>query len=295
MLALDGNCKIMLFTLIQYSDYAAGDDCWFFAPNTMLQTQAGMSKNLVTATLDTLYQAGIIDIECIGVGVGHKSNKIRLKTSSFDKYDNYKVDEILSNPELQIHTVNYKNNYSPSYIQVGKKVCKKVNTIIDNISNIDNINNIDNKNISNNILSIDIPIKERENPREKEIQTPGTGMCNAPDYLKKFYVHPDVLYNELDLPKEEFSLQTQYNDVILKYSDFKKMGVDEDKYQPETITWEENHDYSDMIKYISNWDTNGRAELAEEVQGLKPNIKKEIVIYLMNFKALNAERLSVSA
>ena len=111
MLALDGNCKVMLFTLLQYSDYTAGEDGWFYAPNSTLQNQAGLSKNLVIATLDTLYRAGIIDVECVGVGTARKSNRIKVNTSSFDKYDEYKVEDILGNPELQIRTVDYKNNY----------------------------------------------------------------------------------------------------------------------------------------------------------------------------------------
>lgn len=276
MLALDGNCKVMLFTLVQYSDFTAGEDGWFYAPNATLQTQAGLSKNLVIATLDTLYQAGVIDIECIGVGTGRKSNRIKVNTTAFDKYDEYKVEDILGNPELQIRTVQYKNNYSPSYLQGGKKECKKVNTIIDNIDNIDNKEiKEDNKSVLYNI-----GIEERENLREKE--KPSQVVVES----GKTEVKRDLMKLEdaYQLPDMEKRLELQYQYVLkdLPALQRKRYDFSENCYLQETIDWvEATEDYPVLTNCMLRWYDGGRKKLSEMVQGLDPKVTKDVMVYLV--------------
>ena len=263
MLALDGNCKVMLFTLIQFSDYASGEDGWFYAPNTTLQTQAGLSKNLVIATLDTLYRAGIIDIKCIGVGTGHRSNRIKVNTSSFDKYDEYKVEDILGNPELQIRTVDYKNNYSPSYLQESKKVCKevckKVNTIIDNIENIDNIK-LDNSVLNNK------PIEEKEMKQPTQELVQGGSPSN---HLNDFTVE-DI--NQL--PYMERVLEKKYQRILKNIPGVENthpgayIGDGLPNYTREVSDFIQHHDTTAMTNLFVEWYDGGREKIAELVQGL---------------------------
>lgn len=294
MLALDGNCKVMLFTLLQYSDYTAGEDGWFYAPNSTLQNQAGLSKNLVIATLDTLYRAGIIDVECVGVGTARKSNRIKVNTSSFDKYDEYKVENILGNPELQIRTVDYKNNYSPSYLQESKKVCKevckKVNTIIDNIENIDNID----KDIT--VLE-NIPIKEKETYKEKEMEKPTQELDRGGSPSSRLSVFEDNIDKTYQLPEMEKRLELQYMDILKHLPVYEKMhpgtGEVEDSvahYTSETCDFFEPLNGETMSYMMLRWFDGGREKMAELVQGRDPKNTKEILTYMVLYCKTSDER-----
>lgn len=150
---LDANCHKMLTVLIGLSSLLAKDDGWFFRSNKDLQLDTRFSQNLVIATLDTLYQADIIDIDCVGKGRGHRSNRLHINYDAFLKYENYSFNEIRNNPDLWIETVPYKNHYSPSYCKetgkekgntIGKGIGKKVttNTHTTDISNTKEENNI---------------------------------------------------------------------------------------------------------------------------------------------------------
>lgn len=153
---LDANCHKMLSTLLGLHSICADKEGWFYRSNKDLQLDTRFSQNLVIATLDTLYQAGIIDVDCIGKGRGHRSNRIYVNFESFKVYQQYSFNEIRNNPDLWIETVPYKNHYSPSYCKeigkeignaLGKRIGKKVTTntnTTDTIYTIDNINTIDN-------------------------------------------------------------------------------------------------------------------------------------------------------
>lgn len=179
---LDANCGKMLTTLIGLSTIMSKEDGWFYRSNKELQLDTRFSQNLVIATLDTLYQAGIINVDCIGKSRGHRSNRIHINYDSFGVYQQYSFNEIRNNPDLWIETVSYKNHYSPSYCKeigkeigntLGKRIGKKVTTNTDttdtsnsidiintkenNITNIENKSNIDNlHNTKEDNLSKDI-------------------------------------------------------------------------------------------------------------------------------------------
>lgn len=168
---LDANCHKMLTVLIGLSSLLAKDDGWFFRSNKDLQLDTRFSQNLVIATLDTLYQADIIDIDCVGKGRGHRSNRLHINYDAFLKYENYSFNEIRNNPDLWIETVPYKNHYSPSYCKetgkekgntIGKGIGKKVTTntdTTDTSNTTDTINTIEN-NIDNNIENMKINLIE---------------------------------------------------------------------------------------------------------------------------------------
>lgn len=179
---LDANCGKMLTTLLGLSSLMKKEDGWFYRSNKDLQLDTRFSQNLVIATLDTLYQAGIIDVDCIGKGKGHRSNRIHINFESFKVYQQYSFNDIRNNPDLWIETVSYKNHYSPSYCKeegkeignsLGNRIGKKVTTNTDttDLSNTTNtiditntIEDIDNKNITNEedylIDFLDNPIKD---------------------------------------------------------------------------------------------------------------------------------------
>lgn len=287
VLAMDANCTRMFFTLLQYSDYTSSSDGWFSAPNSILQTQAGMSKNLVIVTLDTLYQAGVIDIECDGVG-SRKTNRIKILEEKMEEYDGYTVDEIITTPGLGINTLPYQNNYKASYSQgkkeckkYCKKLCKKMNTIIDNIDNIKNIDNIDNtidisnKNINKEkSLVLDITTKEERNPKKEESPVAG---------------------------EEEFESREEIIDKYYKYI-VKTLPVlekdrctgltDEDNFSPDTLTWAEEQDFGFIYNLFRNWESGGREKFTEIVQGCSttPAIFDIIFYSLHTIKCMNTAR-----
>ena len=170
--SLDANCNKMLTTLIGLSSLMSKEDGWFYRSNKELQLDTRFSQNLVIATLDTLYQAGIINVDCIGKGRGHRSNRIHINYDSFGIYQQYSFNEIRNNPDLWIETVPYKNHYSPSYCKdngkeigntLGKRIGKKVTT---NTDTTDTSNTSDTKeyNIINNKEEdmIVIPVEDKD-------------------------------------------------------------------------------------------------------------------------------------
>ena len=133
---LDANCHKMLTVLIGLDSILSKEDGWFYRSNKDLQLDTRFSQNLVIATLDTLYQAGLLNIDCVGKGRGHRTNRIHINFEGFKRYERYSFNDIRNNPDLWIETVPYKNHYSPSYCkEIGKEkgntIGKKVTTITD--------------------------------------------------------------------------------------------------------------------------------------------------------------------
>lgn len=199
MILLDNNCKCMLFTLIQLSTVYAEADGYFYRSNELLQLQSGLSKNLVLATIDTLYREGLIDVISVGMGKGKFTNHIKVNFENFKKYESISFEAILNDPTIRIKTVDYKNHFTPSYLKgkeegntLGKRRCKKVNTNIDNIYNIKNKDICKKEyNIKNNIEDI---IKE-----------------NAEEYINASTAFDGVeanVKNEIQIDVEEIKSQT---------------------------------------------------------------------------------------
>lgn len=169
-LLLDNNCRSMLFTLIQLSSHYAESDGYFFRSNTDLQSESNLSKNLVIVAIDTLYNNGIIDVNCVGKSKGKIANYYKVNFDKLREYEKFSIDET-KNPKNKIETLKYKNSdYSPSYLKTAKSEHKEqvaIDTAIDtamitaidtaksehNIDSIDNIENKDNiYNKENNII-----------------------------------------------------------------------------------------------------------------------------------------------
>lgn len=183
-LLLDNNCRSMLFTLIQLSTMYSNSDRYFYRSNEDLQSQSNLSKNLVIATIDTLYINKIVDVKTVGKSKGKYTNEYKLNFDKIKEYDKLSIEDT-KNPSNKIAIVDYKNNYQPQYIKdylieneednneckeprkrtrkearketrkrVRKEPRKKVNTNIYNIDNIESLENKDNiYNIKDNIYS----------------------------------------------------------------------------------------------------------------------------------------------
>lgn len=119
MYCLDKNLKAMLFALVDLADYFNSNR--FYRSNEDLQKDTDLSKNLVIVTLDTLYQAGLVDVDCIGKGVGRQTNIITLNTNKFKEWETYTFDEVRKLPERKINTIKYKGSgYRASYLDKNK-------------------------------------------------------------------------------------------------------------------------------------------------------------------------------
>lgn len=232
---LDANCGKMLTTLIGLSSLMSKEDGWFYRSNKELQLDTRFSQNLVIATLDTLYQAGIINVDCIGKGRGHRSNRIHINYDSFGVYQQYSFNEIRNNPDLWIETVPYKNHYSPSYCKdngkeigntLGKRIGKKVTT---NTDTTDTSNTSDTKeyNIINNKEDmIVIPVEDRDtfyndNERNVVMVIEDKKKCTD-EQLKNIYLntfgelmnsYPNINYSLLKIYKDD-SFYECYADIV---------------------------------------------------------------------------------
>lgn len=175
---LDNNLRSMLFTLIQISTYKENEviekgkewDGWFLAANRILADNSNLSENLVRATLDALFQNGIISIVSDGKGKGQNTppNKIKVNWERFKDYEKESIDDCIQDPRLAIETVKYNgSHYQPSYLKQDNVVVTETVMIDDNVNDgvdetatdvvkiEDNIYNIDNKENKDNIYNIE--------------------------------------------------------------------------------------------------------------------------------------------
>lgn len=150
---LDNNCRSMLFTLIQLSSYYADEDGWFFRTYSDLEAESNLSQNLVKATLQTLFNHHIIEAKPTGQSKGSKPNYYKVNFSEFTKYDDISIEDAMKNPDLKIHTVDYKGScFKLNLVRdtVTTTVTNTVETTVKSDNNIDNIENVYNiKNINN--------------------------------------------------------------------------------------------------------------------------------------------------
>lgn len=173
MILLDVNCRSMLFTLCQLSSHYADENCIFFRTNADLVAESRLSQKLVIATLDTLYQHGIIQVWSAGKGNGKHANYFKLNFERIKEFERLTMDE-LKNPDLQLPVVDYRaKGYSPSYLkrnvpnvsQENPNDFPRISQITNNINNIENIDNEENKkNIDNKE-----GINNKENKRKFEV------------------------------------------------------------------------------------------------------------------------------
>ena len=161
MMAMDVNCRSMLFTMCQLASYYADEQGIFFRTNADLAQGSQLSEKLVRAVIDSLYLKGIIEVWSVGKSNGKHANKFRVNYNKFIEYEKYSMDE-LKNPELRIETIKgyNKKGYTPSYLKeeipnTTQEIPIDSPTISQSTNNIDIIENIDNKNNIEEINNIE--------------------------------------------------------------------------------------------------------------------------------------------
>lgn len=162
---LDNNCRSMLFTLIQLSSYYADEDGWFFRTYSDLEAESNLSQNLVKATLQTLFNHHIIEAKPTGQSKGSKPNYYKVNFGEFTKYEDMSIEDAMKNPDLKIHTVDYKGScFKLNLVRdiVTTTVTDTVTTTVKSDNNIDNIENVYNIKNINNIDNIENEKKQFE-------------------------------------------------------------------------------------------------------------------------------------
>lgn len=231
---LDNNCRSMLFTLIQLSSNYADEEGWFFRTYEDLEMESNLSKNLVEATIQTLFNHYLIEARPTGFGKGKKPNYYKVNFEEFSKYDEMSIENAMKNPDFKIRTVNYKgSNFKLNLVRdtVKETVTNVVTNTVksdNNIYNIDNIYNKENiKNIYNkNNEKIEYINKEKiEINKNEEIEENSIPIIRKKVEVKKQFVQD---LNETNLEKEESD-----ND-LLTIDKFKAMVDENMKGETET-------------------------------------------------------------
>lgn len=234
MILLDVNCRSMLFTLCQLSSNYTEKDGRFFRTNADLVLESRLSQKLVIATLDTLYQHGIIQVWSAGKSNGRHANYFKLNIERIKEFERLTMDE-LKNPDLQIPMVDYRaKGYSPSYLKKDTTLVAQENSQeipndfprisqitnnIDNIENIDNGNNINNEEIENSNIN---NIEDGYNKRINELLKGGMKVENILINLAKedwecFKFFKSKLKQNDDFKPHYRSLLPLVNDLIQQY------------------------------------------------------------------------------
>ena len=231
----------MLFALISLYGLLSNKDGWFYRSNNDLQADARLSQNLVKATLDTLYRAGIINIQCPGKGKKHTTNRIHINFESFKRYEAYSFNDIRNNPDLLIDTIPYRDHFVPSYCEnIGKsesetpseEVCENMTTIIDTIDSSNTINT--SYTIENNILNnINTETEIETSTLPDRLETPAENTSSTfGDYLQGFidsysYINysysPDVFCSTYYLELTE--LQSHVSEGVGIFLNIKDLSV----------------------------------------------------------------------
>lgn len=215
----DMNCRSMLWTLVQLSSYYATEDGWFFRSNDDLRAQSLLSENLVRATLSTLYNIGVIDVQTVGKGKSKTPNKFKLCVDRFADWEKFSLEDCIKHPNLRVETDNYKaKGWQPSYLKSldSEIVTDTVEipisqpTTAQSEDNIDNIENKDNK------LS--------EGSKQVEVKT-----NLFEEYKKREDVLMDKLYNVMNWTDFKF-IRKQINELISTASSDKVAAKTKKRY-----------------------------------------------------------------
>jgi len=169
MACCDLNCRSMLWTLVQLSSYYATTDGWFFRTNEDLRTQSLLSENLVRATLSTLCNIGVVDVQTVGKGKSKTPNKFKLNIERFKDWERYSLEDCIKHPDLRIETDNYKaKGWQPSYLNELKVVLPtSTPTPQQSEDNIENIDNKENK-LSEGSKQVEVKGNQFEEYRKRE-------------------------------------------------------------------------------------------------------------------------------
>lgn len=276
---MDANCTKVLVTLLQMSEYYADDKGWFYRTINHLEDATGLSQNVLRATLDALFQEGLVEIVCVGTGKGKHPNMYRVCVEKFQEYEKMSLDEIISGGVGKIETIKYKNShYSPSYMrqqsgqQTGQRMWQKVST---NINNIDNITNIDNIENTDNITNIENTSKE--NIKEDNIillpEVANTIEENSPgEREQKCFTEKDI-----ETIKDTYS-KINVDKVIQQ---MKKCSSDDQLYNREVLDFiEDDEKYDILTSCLDYWNADGAEKFLDITNSLSWLDRLDVLTYM---------------
>ena len=183
-LCLDNNCRAMLTSLIQLSDWSfnkgKSEDGWFYRSNALLSAETKLSRKVMDGALDALLKQNLIDFipQPQGKGVKQETRWYKVNFNAFKDYEQYTIEECLDegNPKYQIVTSDYKKGAftwkgkewagkqaslslkdspasTPTSTPTSPQPQPEVPTSIDTIENKDNINKKSNNSLNINYLN----------------------------------------------------------------------------------------------------------------------------------------------
>lgn len=124
----------MLFTLIQLSTYYADKESgYFFRTNADLQAETNLSENVIRATLSSLFDKGLIEVQSVGKSKGTIPNNFRVNFKRFLEWEQFSLEDCMKNPIYKIETAEYKiKGFIPSYLKNKNEIPEqKNNDVID--------------------------------------------------------------------------------------------------------------------------------------------------------------------
>ena len=278
-LCMDNNCRSTLFSLIQLSSVfesknGAAFDGWFYRSNALLQEETNLSKNVLSGTLDSLYQAGIVDIrpQEKGRGKAQGSRMYKVNYESFLKYQSLPIEDCsCSHPVYGIVTSDYKKG-APSFQLQPQLKCRKSDNHIDNTDNTesidiietDNISNIDNSIINNN-LDISCHFEEVCNEQveggtDKEEPVPssdgGDDAMDGFDFNSSREIEMGSSIGlqasgELDKSPQRPSITAEFieSQIPFVYSRVRRLGA----HEPDNYTEPANSILDEYSNEVTNW------------------------------------------
>lgn len=226
-LCLDNNCRAMLISLIQLSDWAMNkgenQDGWFYRSNALLSAETKLSRKVMDGALDALLKKNLIDFipQPQGMGVNQETRRYKVNFDAFDDFEQYTVEECLDegNPKFQIVTSDYKKGAftwrgkewagkpaslslsdTPASTMVSPQPQPKVPTSIDTIENKDIINKNNNKllninYLNNTITSIESNSAERSNRSRETMESPSSSLNDSLEHSNETEHHPSSSHN----------------------------------------------------------------------------------------------------
>ena len=131
---------------------------------------------MVRATLSTLYNVGVIDVQTVGKGKSKTPNRFKLHVERFSDWEKYSLEDCIKHPNLRIETDNYKDKgWQPSYLK-----SLDIGTATDTVEiptsqqipsqsedNIKNINNKENK-LSEGSKQVEVRSTQFEEYKKRE-------------------------------------------------------------------------------------------------------------------------------
>lgn len=161
MWLLDNDLKAVLMALIDERMAPKRTDI-FFVPRRDLEFKSGVKKTKLIAVLDTLYENGLIAIQCEGQGKGENQgcNSYRLNYEAINAYSDLSYQD-LQNPKLKIKSKSANHKGETLYTQVDNPFPNFYNNN-QNVDTIEEVQKLQEKQNQQNPIIHTTPSKEQK-------------------------------------------------------------------------------------------------------------------------------------